>query len=42
MGTRLIAGRDVTWNDIETGGRVALISEDFARELGDRARGRNR
>ena len=34
MGTRLIAGRDVTWNDIETGGRVALISEDFARELG--------
>jgi predicted permease len=34
MGTRLIAGRDVTWSDIETGGRVALISEDFARELG--------
>jgi predicted permease len=33
MGTRLVAGRDVTWNDIETGGRVALISEDFAREL---------
>jgi predicted permease len=33
MGTRVIAGRDVTWNDIETGGRVALISEDFAREL---------
>jgi putative ABC transport system permease protein len=33
MGTRMIAGRDVTWNDIETGGRVALISEDFAREL---------
>jgi predicted permease len=33
MGTRLMAGRDVTWNDIETGGRVALISEDFAREL---------
>jgi predicted permease len=33
MGTRLIAGRDVTWADIETGGRVALISEDFAREL---------
>jgi predicted lysophospholipase L1 biosynthesis ABC-type transport system permease subunit len=23
----------VSWNDIETGGRVALISEDFAREL---------
>jgi putative ABC transport system permease protein len=33
MGTRLIAGRDVTWSDIEAGGRVALISEDFAREL---------
>jgi putative ABC transport system permease protein len=33
MGTRLIAGRDVTWTDIEAGGRVALISEDFAREL---------
>jgi predicted permease len=33
MGTRLIAGRDVTWSDIETGGRVAVISEDFAREL---------
>ncbi len=33
MGTRLIAGRDLTWSDIETGGRVALISEDFAREL---------
>jgi predicted permease len=33
MGTRLVAGRDVTWADIETGGRVALISEDFAREL---------
>jgi predicted permease len=31
--TRIIAGRDVTWNDIETGGRVVLISEDFAREL---------
>ena len=33
MGTRIIAGRDMTWSDIETGGRVALISEDFAREL---------
>ncbi len=32
-GTRMIAGRDVTWNDIETGGRVVVISEDFAREL---------
>jgi len=26
MGTRMIAGRDVTWSDIETGGRVAVIS----------------
>jgi predicted permease len=33
MGTRIIAGRDITWSDVETGGRVALISEDFAREL---------
>ena len=33
MGTRILAGRDVTWSDIETGGRVALISEDFAREI---------
>ena len=34
MGSRIIAGRDLTWADIEAGGRVALISEDFARELG--------
>ena len=33
MGTRLIAGRDLTWSDIETGGRVAVISETLAREL---------
>ncbi len=33
MGTHLIAGRDVTWNDLATGGRVAVISENFAREL---------
>jgi predicted permease len=33
MGTRMIAGRDVTWNDIETGGRVAVVSEKFAREI---------
>jgi putative ABC transport system permease protein len=33
MGTRIIAGRDISWNDVETGGRVALISEEFAREL---------
>ena len=33
MGTRMIAGREVAWSDIERGGRVAVISEDFAREL---------
>ncbi len=33
MGTRMIAGRDVTWGDIEAGGLVAVISEDFAREM---------
>jgi predicted permease len=33
MGTRIIAGRDITWSDIEAGGNVALISEDFAREV---------
>jgi predicted permease len=33
MGTRIIAGRDVTWNDIETGGRVAFVSEDVARQV---------
>ena len=34
MGTRLVAGRDITWADIEAGGRVAVISEEFARDLG--------
>jgi predicted permease len=34
MGTRVIAGRDFTWGDVEAGGRVALISEEFAREFG--------
>jgi len=33
MGTRMIVGRDVTWSDIEVGGRVAVVSEDFARHL---------
>ena len=31
MSTRIVAGRDITWNDLETGGRVAFISEEFAR-----------
>jgi putative ABC transport system permease protein len=34
MSTRVIAGRDLTWADIDAGGRVALISEELARELG--------
>jgi predicted permease len=33
VGTRLIAGRDLTWTDIEQGGKVAVISENLAREL---------
>jgi predicted permease len=33
MGTRLIAGREITWSDIEAGGRVVVVSESFAREL---------
>ena len=33
MGTRMIAGRDITWSDIQAGGRVVVISEDFAREM---------
>jgi putative ABC transport system permease protein len=32
MGTRLIAGRDMTWTDIHERRRVAVISENFARE----------
>jgi predicted permease len=33
MGSRMIAGRDITWSDVEAGGRVVVISEDFAREI---------
>ena len=33
MGTRLIAGREVTWSDVEAGGRVVVVSEPFARGL---------
>jgi predicted permease len=33
MGTRLVAGREIAWSDIETGGRVVVISESFAREI---------
>jgi hypothetical protein len=30
---RLIAGRGLSWSDIEAGGRVVVVSEDFARQL---------
>jgi putative ABC transport system permease protein len=33
VGTRIVAGRDITWADIDAGGRVALVSEEFAREI---------
>jgi predicted permease len=33
MGTRLLAGRHLTWSDVEARRGVAVISEDFAREL---------
>ena len=33
MGTRMVAGREVTWSDIETGGRVVVVTEEFARGL---------
>jgi len=33
MGSRIVAGRDLTWADIDAGGRVALVSESFAREI---------
>ena len=33
MGTRFIAGRDLTWTDLEQRRNVALVSESFAREM---------
>jgi putative ABC transport system permease protein len=33
MGTPLIAGRDLTWTDVEQRRNVAMVSENFAREL---------
>ena len=33
LGTRLVAGRDITWADVDQGGNVALVSENLAREL---------
>jgi predicted permease len=33
IGTRMIAGRDFTWNDIYGRARVAMVSESLAREV---------
>jgi len=33
IGTRMIAGRDITWNDIYGRARVVLVSENLAREV---------
>jgi predicted permease len=33
IGTRMIAGRDITWNDIYGRAKVAIVSENFAREI---------
>jgi predicted permease len=33
MGTRIIAGRDITWNDIYRRVNVAIVSDSFAREF---------
>ncbi|HLG55350.1 MAG TPA: ABC transporter permease [Vicinamibacterales bacterium] len=33
IGTRMIAGRDITWNDTYGRARVAIVSESFAREV---------
>jgi predicted permease len=33
LGTRLVTGRDITWADVDTGGKVAVLSENIAREL---------
>jgi predicted permease len=33
IGTRVVAGRDITWNDMYRRIRVAVISENFAREV---------
>jgi hypothetical protein len=33
IGTRMIAGRDITWTDIYGHMKVAIVSENFAREL---------
>ncbi len=32
--SRMVAGRNITWSDINSGAKVAVISEDLARKLG--------
>ena len=39
MGTRIVAGRDISCADIDGGGRVAVISENLARKLAADAAG---
>ena len=38
LGTRLIAGRDFTWNDLIGNRRVAIVSENMAREYWSKPR----
>ena len=33
LGTRIVAGRDMAWSDIDAGGKVVVLSENLAREL---------
>jgi predicted permease len=33
IGTRIVAGRDVSWSDVDNGGYVVVISENLAREI---------
>jgi putative ABC transport system permease protein len=33
IGTRFVAGRDITWSDIYGRAKVAIVSENFAREV---------
>ncbi len=33
MGTRLVAGRDYTWNDLSRGEKAVILSENLAREF---------
>ena len=33
IGTRVVAGRDVTWDDLYGHARVSMVSENFAREV---------